>query len=359
MPRHTRALIDPAALRHNFRLAEKLAAPAQAMAVIKADGYGHGLANVVTALDDIVSCYAVATVQEGVAIRELGSKHPVVLLEGSHDSEDWPACFHHQLQPVLHSPHQVEQLARQGRESETVTVWIKCNTGMNRLGFAPEAVPGMVEKVSSLAGVSLRGLMTHFACADDPQDPMTARQRDQIAALSRQYPQLLVSTANSAAHYHPQTLCQWTRPGIMLYGGSPLLNTRGQALELAPAMRLMSRVVAVRDLQPGDSVGYGASWTASRPGRMGIVEIGYGDGYPRHAPSGTPVAVAGHRVALIGRVSMDMLAVDLTDIPQEGIGAPVELWGETVSVDEVAEWAGTISYELLTGVLPRVPRQLL
>ncbi|MDX1587957.1 MAG: alanine racemase [Oleiphilaceae bacterium] len=359
MPRHTRALIDPAALRYNFRLAAGLAAPASAMAVVKADGYGHGLANVVAALDALVPGYAVATVQEGVAIRELGSPHPIVLLEGPHDAEDWPLCARHELQPVLHSPHQLDQLAQQCGDPGAVTVWLKCNTGMNRLGFPPGEIPAAIERLSPLPGVRVLGLMTHFACADDLGDPMTGRQHESMAALASRYPQLLISTANSAAHYHKGDLFHWTRPGIMLYGASPLLKAHGADLELRPVMRLMSRVIAVRDLSPGDSVGYGASWTASAPGRMGIVEIGYGDGYPRHAPSGTPVAVAGHRVPLIGRVSMDMLAVDLSEVPHLGVGAAVELWGETVSVDEVAEWAGTISYELLTGVLPRVPRQVL
>ncbi|TVP56978.1 MAG: alanine racemase [Halomonadaceae bacterium] len=359
MPRHTRALIDASALQHNYRLAAQQASPAQAMAVVKADGYGHGLLNVLSALDDQVPCYAVATVEEGVSIRQWGSRHPVVLLEGTHDPEDWALCVRHQLQPVLHSPHQIDQLAaftRQNPAHPGITLWLKCNTGMNRLGFAPAEIPPVIEQLQALPEVTLLGLMTHFARADDLDNAMTARQNAEISVLARRYPHLSISTGNSAAHYHHNDLFHWTRPGIMLYGGSPLLSARGPALGLQPAMQLLSRIIAVRALSPGDSVGYGASWTASTPGRMGIVEIGYGDGYPRHAPSGTPVAVGGQRVPLIGRVSMDMLAVDLTTVPGLGVGAPVELWGQTVSVDEVAEWAGTISYALLTGVLPRVPR---
>lgn len=359
MPRHTRALIDSAALQHNYRLAAERALPAQAMAVIKADGYGHGLSHVVAALDGLVAGYAVATVEEGVAIREWGSQHPIVLLEGAHDGEDWALCVRHQLQPVLHSPYQLDQLAAFVQTPEVgagLTVWLKCNTGMNRLGFSPGDIPPMVDQLQALSKVNLYGLMTHFACADDPQSAMTGEQQARISELARRYPQLAISSGNSAAHYHNNHLFQWTRPGIMLFGGSPLLTDRGPALALKPTMRLLSRIIAVRDLLPGDSVGYARSWTATAPGRMGIVEIGYGDGYPRHAPTGTPVAVAGQRAPLIGRVSMDMLAVDLTGLSGVEVGAEVELWGQTVAVDEVAEWAGTISYALLTGVLPRVPR---
>jgi len=357
MPRHTRALIDLDALRANYRLAAERARPARAMAVIKADGYGHGLKAVVSALDDIVPFYAVATLEEAVQIREQGSTHPVLLLQGPHEAADWESCSREQFQPLIHSPEQLTQLQQQAASIGPMTVWLKCNTGMNRLGFSPGDLDICIQTLAALDGFSLAGIMTHFARADDRDNAMTARQIEQLRAVGQRHPELALSAANSAGHFHDaDALFDWTRPGIMLYGATPLLGRYGPDLGLAPVMHLVSRIIAVREIEAGESVGYGADWVAHRPSRMGIVEIGYGDGYPRHAPSGTPVAVAGHRVPLIGRVSMDMLAVDLTDLDGIEVGAPVELWGRQIPVDEVAEYAGTISYELLTGILPRVPR---
>lgn len=354
MPRHTRARIDLDALRRNFRLARQRAPHSEFMAVVKADGYGHGLEPVARVLAEETDCLAVATIEEARRLRDAGIDRSIVLLEGVHEAADWSTVAHLGLQPVLHSRHQLAGCEALPRE---VPVWIKCNTGMNRLGVAPDDVGAFRQALEQHAGLRVVGLMSHYACADDLSDDMSRRQHECLQRIHAQHPDLRTSLANSAAHFHDSAPdCDWTRPGIMLYGGTPLIGTTGPALGLAPVMTLESRVIAVRELAAGEPVGYGATWVAESPCRMGIVEIGYGDGYPRHAPSGTPVAVGGRRCTLIGRVSMDMIAVDLGPCPEAGPGTPVELWGRQVGIDEVAGLAGTISYELLTGVSPRVPR---
>ncbi|XOZ33558.1 alanine racemase [Halomonadaceae bacterium KBTZ08] len=354
MPRHTRARIDLDALRRNFGRARQRASGSVSMAVIKADGYGHGLEMVGQVLARETDRLAVATIGEAQRLRDAGVAATIVLLEGVHEPADWPMVAALDLEPVLHSRHQLEGISGL---SQPARVWIKCNTGMNRLGVAPSDVAAFRQCLEAEASVRVVGLLSHYACADDLSDPMTGRQRACLQRLCQDHPDLQASLANSAAHFHsPQPDCDVTRPGIMLYGGTPLIGASGPELGLEPVMTLESRLIAVRELEAGEPVGYGATWVADAPRRMGIVEIGYGDGYPRHAPSGTPVAVSGQRCQLIGRVSMDMIAVDLAPCPGAVPGMPVELWGSQVGVDEVAGMAGTISYELLTGVAPRVPR---
>ncbi|WP_203142459.1 alanine racemase [Marinobacter mangrovi] len=354
MARHTRARIDLSALRHNYALARRQSGSAKAMAVVKADGYGHGLEPVARALSDQAERFAVACLEEAERLREAGIRQPIVLLQGFHDDADVTACAELELEPVIHSDHQVAALESAG---QAVTVWLKVNTGMNRLGFAPAAVEAVVQRLRAIAGVTLKGMVTHYACADDRDDPMTDHQNGIFSELSSRFPDLEFSAANSAGHFRVDSpRFHWTRPGIMLYGASPMIVESAAELGLRAVMSLESRITAVRTLQPGESVGYGAAWRAERPTPMGIVSIGYGDGYPRHAPTGTPVWVAGARACTLGRVSMDMLAVDLTAAPHARPGDSVELWGAHVPVDEVARCADTIGYELLTGVTARVPR---
>lgn len=353
MPRPTRALVDLSALQHNYRLACGRAAPGQAMAVIKADGYGHGIARVAGALAQLAPCFAVACIEEALSIRQAGVNQPVVLLEGVHSAEDLAICASKGFEPVL---HKAEQLAWLEQGSARPPIWIKLNTGMNRLGFPPAQLPQCLDRVRQ-QGVEVRGVMTHFACSDDLNDDFTQVQTRTLEEAASGYPELALSLANSAAHFRPgQPMHDWSRPGIMLYGATPMLVASAAELGLQPVMTLESELIAVRTLNPGDRVGYGGSWIAEQPTPMGIVAIGYGDGYPRHAGTGTPAAVNGRRVRLIGRVSMDMLAVDLSDVPDARVGDRVELWGTQISVDEVAASAGTIGYELLTGVTVRVPR---
>lgn len=355
MPRRTLARIHTDAVRHNYARACELAKGSQVMAVIKADGYGHGIREIAKALADRAPKFAVACIEEALAIREAGLEQPVVLLQGPHSKDDVVVSASQGFELVIHSEHQLPWL----KEADQCPVlWLKVNSGMNRLGFPAEGLAPVVRYLESenLFG-QVVGVVTHFACADDPTSSATQAQTRRFVKAAEPWPHLFRSLGNSAAHFlEGQNLFEWSRPGIMLYGGSPVIGKLGTELGLKPAMTLQAELTSVRTLKPGESVGYGASWTASAETRMGIVAIGYGDGYPRHAGTDTPAWVNGKRIRLLGRVSMDMLAVDLTNAPEASPGDLVELWGENVSIDEVARHAGTIGYELLTGVTARVPR---
>ncbi|OAN87419.1 alanine racemase [Marinobacter sp. EhC06] len=356
MPRSTVARIDLDALRRNFQTALNRAGGAQVMAVVKADGYGHGIGPVASALDGLAPKFAVACLEEARAIRETGLVQPVVLLQGVHADADIEECAQQGFEPVFHS---FQQLSWLERLEARPAFWLKVNSGMNRLGFHPDELAGVMGKLEAIsADKGLLGFVTHFACADDPESAMTAQQTSVFEQATSAFPGLMKSVANSAAHFHPdQPMFDWSRPGIMLYGGSPMVGKTGPELGLEPVMSLEAPLISTRMVPAGESVGYGASWVADRDTRMGMVAIGYGDGYPRHAGTNTPAAINGQRIRLIGRVSMDMLAVDLTGAPDAKEGDSVELWGRTVGVDEVAACAGTISYELMTGITGRVPRQ--
>ena len=356
MPRTTVARVDLQALRRNYVLAQSRAGSARAMAVVKADGYGHGIGPVVRALSDLAPKFAVACLEEAEAIRANGVNQPVVLLQGVHQAQDLSVAAAQGFEPVLHDESQLAWLEQTGRCPE---FWLKVNSGMNRLGFHPRRLHAVMDGIDRASLRSrLQGFVTHFACADDLQSEMTARQTDCFRKATADWPELMRSVGNSAAHFHEgQALFDWSRPGIMLYGGSPLIGRTGPELGLEPVMTLEAPLITTRIVPAGESVGYGAGWVAERDTLMGMVAIGYGDGYPRHAGTGTPAAVNGRRIRLIGRVSMDMLAVDLSNAPEARPGDRVELWGRTVGVDEVAACAGTIAYELMTGVTPRVPRE--
>ncbi|RBW48055.1 alanine racemase [Marinobacter sp. F3R11] len=355
MPRSTAACIDLAALRRNYCIAAERAGSAKAMAVVKADGYGHGIVQVASALADVAPKYAVACIEEAQAIRESGVMQPVVLLQGVHARDDFADCERSNFEPVLHNERQLEWLEQGGAMP---WFWLKVNTGMNRLGFWPDNLPAVMTHLEKTgAGSRLLGFVSHFACADDTDSTMTASQTAVFETATSAWPGLMKSLGNSAAHFiSGQPLFDWSRPGIMLYGGSPVVGKTGPELGLEPVMSLEAPLIATRIVRAGDAVGYGRAWVAERDTRMGMVAIGYADGYPRHAGTGTPAAIDGQRIRLIGRVSMDMLAVDLSNAPGASEGDRVELWGKTVGVDEVAACAGTISYELLTGITGRVPR---
>ncbi|WP_100640098.1 alanine racemase [Marinobacter salexigens] len=355
MPRSTVARIDLDALRANYRTACKRAGGAKSMAVVKADGYGHGIARIASALADIVPKYAVACIEEAFAIRAAGHEQPVVLLQGVHAAGDMADSVQSNFEPVVHSEHQLEWMEQSGA---VPAFWLKVNTGMNRLGFRADDLPAVMARLEKMgAATRLQGFVSHFACADDADSTMTLAQTSNFEAATSPWPSLMKSVGNSAAHFIPgQPLFDWSRPGIMLYGGSPIVGKTGPELGLEPVMSLEAPLITTRVVKAGESVGYGAAWVAEHDTRMGMVAIGYGDGYPRHAGTDTPAAIAGRRIRLIGRVSMDMLAVDLSNAPEAREGDLVELWGRTVGVDEVASCAGTISYELLTGLTNRVPR---
>jgi len=327
------------------------------MAVIKADGYGHGIAAVANALTE-ADALAVASIDEALLIRKSApDSPPICLLEGVFRIDELNEVFNSGLILVIHNEEQVRYLESSKTDSP-VPVWLKIDTGMNRLGIDVTSFQDLYQRLQSCEAVSQIGLMTHFACADDAQSPMTSAQLKKFE-LAVNGTTAARSAANSAGIVQwPDSHYQWVRPGIMLYGSSPVSGRSADELGLKPVMSLESELVALHRVKKGDSVGYGATWTAERDTTVGVVACGYGDGYPRHAGSGTPVLVNNQRQPLIGRVSMDMITVDIGDQPRAKIGDPVVLWGEELSVDEIAACANTISYELLCQVTRRVEREV-
>jgi alanine racemase len=355
MSRKVRADIHLDAIVHNYRLACTQAPNARAVAVVKANAYGHGAVPVARALAAHADAFGVACIEEALELRAAGLTQPIVLLEGCFEAEELPVIAREGFWPALHSEHQLQWL-EQANLSQPIPVWLKVDTGMHRLGFDPEAVPAIVQRLRACTAVADILLMTHFACSDEPDQGMTERQLARFGDLADRLG-LAASLSNSAAVMAwPEAHCQWLRPGVMLYGATPFERPNPIADQLQAAMTLSSEIIAVRDVPVGETVGYGARFTCERPSRIGTVAMGYGDGYPRHARTGTPVVVDGQLTRLVGRVSMDMLTVDLTDLPQAGVGSRVELWGRQLPVAEVARWCDTIPYTLMTCVTPRVPR---
>lgn len=349
MTRPIRASFDAAALRHNFTVARRHAGSAKLWSVVKAGAYGHGLTRVAAALRDIADGFALIELEGAIALRRMGIRQPILLLEGFYGEDELPLFVEHQLTPVVHSLAQADSLARLRSQ---LPVYLKLNTGMNRLGINAEEVDEALSRLARGAGQVT--LMTHFADADGKSGVAEPLARFEAMRRGRALP---VCLANSAALLRfPQACGDWARPGIMLYGSSPFPDDRSAAaLDLRPVMTLTSALIAVRRIAPGDRVGYAGVFTAPAAMRIGVVACGYGDGYPRHAPTGTPILVGGRRTRTLGRVSMDKLCVDLSDLPEANVGTPVTLWGEGLCVDEVASAAGTISYELLCALAARVP----
>ncbi|MCL4799419.1 MAG: alanine racemase [Burkholderiales bacterium] len=352
MPRPIRATFDLAALRNNLAVARAQAPGARAWAVVKANAYGHGTLRAVTALD-AADGFALLDLEEAVRVREAGVRKPILLLEGFFALDDLPTIAEHGLAAVVHCEEQVRMLESAGLPAR-IPVYAKLNSGMNRLGFAPAAFADAVRRLQASRMVSGVTLMTHFADADGARGVAEQLGCFASAAAGLALPR---SLANSAAVLrYPETHADWIRPGIMLYGCSPFADASAESLGLEPVMTLASELIAVRELARGDRVGYGGAFAAPKRMRIGVVACGYADGYPRHAPDGTPVLVDGLRTRIVGRVSMDMLTVDLGPVPNAGVGAPVTLWGEGLPADEVAAAAGTISYELLCRLTARVPQ---
>lgn len=353
MPRPIRALINLAALRHNYLVAKRHAGQASAFAVVKANAYGHGLDRAITALGDVADGFALLDLAEARRLREAGLSQPIALLEGFFEPADIPELVALKLTPTIHSETQLRELER-AQLAGPLDVLLKINSGMNRLGFRAEHLAGALARLRALPALRQITLMSHFADADGESG--VADQLGLIRQLGAATG-LPLSLANSAALLRfPETRGQIVRPGIMLYGASPMpALASAESLGLRPVMTLASEIIAVQDLQHGDRVGYGGTFEASGPMRIGVVACGYADGYPRHAPTGTPLLVSGRRTRSLGRVSMDMLACDLTHLPEAGIGSQVVLWGEGLAADEVASAAGTISYELFCALANRVP----
>ena len=349
------ASIDSDALRHNLGRVRALAPRSRVMAVIKANGYGHGIETVARALRG-ADGLAVARLDEALALRASGIESRILLLEGVLDAAQLAAAAQARLEVMVHSPEQLSILEqRDGREP--LGAWLKVDTGMNRLGFRPgdcRAAHARLLGVPGLAGEVV--IATHFAGSEDTDDPSTQAQMASFAAATAGLPGPR-SLANSAGVLDwPASHADWVRPGIMLYGIAPGTRGTGADLGLRPAMRLGTCVIAVRDVPAGEAVGYNGTWRAARDSRIAVVAAGYGDGYPRAARAGTPVLVNGVRRPLAGRVSMDMLTVDVTGDDAVRVGDPVELWGPGNPVEPVARAAGTIAYELTCRVSSRVPR---
>lgn len=341
------------AVQHNLAVVHSHAPNAKVMAVIKANGYGHGLLRIADALRQ-VDAFAVARVDEGVRLRKAGFNNRIAVLEGFTCSEELNQLLHYQLDAVVHCATQLEILDN-STAPETCAVWLKLDTGMNRLGFSPREFGVAHQRLSCCARVQQPvNLMTHFSDADEIDDEKTVAQiglfERTVAGLPGER-----SLANSAGILGwKQSLSDWVRPGVMLYGISPFPDRTGPELGLTPVMTLQSRLIAVKKIDAGHTVGYGSSWAAGEPTTLGVIAIGYGDGYPRHAKPGTPVLVNGRRVPLVGRVSMDMITVDLGKQSDAKPGDPVILWGEHLPVEEIAQCADTIPYTLVCSVTQRV-----
>lgn len=347
-----KARIDHAALRHNLNRVRQLTPNSRIWAVIKANAYGHGLASVARGLA-ASDGFAVARIEEALRLRELGYRGPLLILEGVFLEADLHAAIAADCQLTIHHPHQVA-LFQQLDSNRSVSVWLKVDTGMHRLGIGPEQVEEMARQLTRCGSVRELNLMTHLANADDRSDAATRQQCERYDAL----PLSLFtyhSIANSAGLMgYAEARRDWVRPGIMLYGVSPFVGTHAEAEGLRPVMTFSGRVIAVNWLQSGDPVGYGGTYRCPEAMPVAVIGVGYGDGYPRHAGNGTPVLVRRQRLPLVGRVSMDMLCVDARELPDLAVGEEAILWGQGLPVEEIAEAAGTIGYELLCGVTGRV-----
>lgn len=370
MFRPTQIIIDLKAIKANFALAQSLAPHSKTVAVVKADAYGHGAMEVAIALEPQVEMLAVSCLEEAMVLREGGIQTPILLLEGCFSADEISYAAQHKLQLVVHNQQQVSDL-QNSHIDHAFKVWLKIDSGMHRLGINPAMTVTTYKQLSSLTCVDNIVLCTHLASADELGKDFTLKQslcfEQAIAPIlsavkSSQDKMPEQSIANSAGILAwPQTRLNWNRPGIMLYGLSPFAEFHPQADKLLPAMTFKSQIIALRDIPAGECVGYGHSWQARRRTIIATVAVGYGDGYPRTAKSGTPVLINGHRATLVGRVSMDMVCVDVTDLAQVSIGDEALLWGvaangQSLSANEVASFAGTIGYELVTRMPTRAPR---
>ncbi|CAM4507832.1 MAG: Alanine racemase, biosynthetic [Legionella sp.] len=354
MSRPTHLVVESSALLHNLAQIRRFAPGKKVITMVKANAYGCGIHAVVPVLEGHVDAFGVACIEEAMVIRRLGSRTHCILFQGVFSPDEFKLAAEHQLGCVMHQPHQVQWLLNTPLD-KPIKLWVKVNTGMHRLGFKPYELQELMSALQACSWVDKDiGLMTHLACADEPERAENYQQislfeRISVAGFSQR------SMANSAAIISfPQTHADVVRPGIMLYGVSPFADKTAIDLGLVPVMRFVSAISAVYDNPSFAQVGYSGVWSSPNPSRIGIVAAGYGDGYPRHIAANTPVWVQGREVPIAGRISMDMLAVDLTKHPDIQPGAPVELWGTHILVERIAQAAGTIAYELLCQISERV-----
>ncbi|MGC1183080.1 alanine racemase [Legionella sp.] len=354
MSRPTRLVIEPTALLHNLARIRQFAPGKKIITMVKANAYGCGLHTVVPILEGKVDAFGVACIEEAMVIRKMGSRTYCILFQGVFSPEEFKLVALYQLGCVLHQRHQIQWLLSTPLDTP-IKLWIKVDTGMHRLGFKPDELQEVMNALQNCPWIDKDiGLMTHLACADEPERIENFQQisifdKISVTGFSQR------SIANSAAIISfPQTHADVIRPGIMLYGVSPFANQTAIDLGLLPVMRFVSAISAVHDNPPGVQVGYSGTWSSNKPSRIGIVAVGYGDGYPRHIAKNTPVWIQDREVMIVGRVSMDMLAVDLTDHTDIKQGASVELWGPHILVERIAHAAGTSGYELLCQISERV-----
>lgn len=376
MARALKATINTAALKHNFQCIKQKVQPAKILSMIKANGYGHGIINVAKTLEES-DAFGVACIEEALTLREASIQNRIILMEGFFSSAELQDMLRFQLEPVIHHQTQVMALIEHEKQWQStlthmspvtsmssmspmtpktpLNVWIKIDTGMHRLGFSLSEFQEAYRVLKSLKSLQIQGLMTHFACADELHNPKTKEQMSHFQTLVKDI-SLDKSLANSAAIWEwPESHGNWVRPGIMLYGVSPFKGKRGLDLGLIPAMTLSTSLISIQWLKKGEKVGYGGIYACEQDMPVGVVAVGYADGYPRHAPWNTPLLLNGKRIPLVGRVSMDMITVDLSSQPDAKVGDSIELWGENLPVEEVANHMGTLGYELLTSLSPRVP----
>ncbi|UYM18563.1 alanine racemase [Endozoicomonas euniceicola] len=357
MSRPAKAVINLDALQHNYQLAKSLAnrerTNGKVLAVVKADAYGHGAVACAKALSGQADGFAVACIEEALELRSTGIQQPILLLEGFFEAIELNEISRHKLDIVVQNPEQLTML-EQSPQPEPVRVWLKMDSGMHRAGLLPQDFRAAWMRLDALPWVSDIVMMTHLACADESDNGYTRHQLEVFEQHTLGLPGER-SIANSAGlvNYH-QARAEWNRPGLLLYGASPFETVHPIEQQLQPVMELHSAIISIKNIPAGSPVGYGSAWTSQRATRQGVVAIGYADGYPRHAQNGTPILVKGKRVPVIGRVSMDMLTVDLTDVPQARPGDSVVLWGKDLPAAEVARYASTIPYQLFCN-LNRVP----
>lgn len=360
MSRQVTAKVSKQALLHNVDVVRKVAKGSKVLAMVKANAYGHGLIPVAKTLSNNVDALGVASIEEALHIRKAGVMTDIVLMEGIFNPEELALVQTHRLILVVHHFEQIQALQNYHKPLlQKFKVWIKINTGMNRLGFAPSEFQDAHQMLLQLSQVDFIGFMTHFAKADEKDNESTRLQYQQFYALlgDRKGERCLSNSAGILAW--PEAHGDWVRPGLMLYGASPFPNSTGRDLQLKPAMSLHSTVIAIREVRAGEQVGYGGMWESfGNSSKIAIVAMGYGDGYPWHAKNGTPVLVNQQRVGTVGRISMDMLAVDVSALENVKVGDPVVLWGDELPIEEVARHAGTIPYELFCRFTERVTVEL-
>lgn len=358
MSRPTRVQINPEALKHNVGKIRQLAPHSQLIAMVKANAYGCGVAAVVPVLDPLVDAFGVACMEEAMAIRHLDAQKNCILFQGIFTADELEVVSQQGFEQVIHQPYQLNWLLSQPL-AKPVKVWVKVNTGMHRLGFALEEVPAVLNALNHCPWVDKKiGVLTHLASSDELDNPSNKKQLQLYQSLALSPGNYRTSIANSAAILsNPRMHMDAVRPGIMLYGASPFSDKTAQQLDLQPVSRFISAISAIHDYPAGIRVGYNGTWQSTKETRIAVVAAGYGDGYPRHIAANTPVAVHNQLFPIVGRVSMDMLTIDITDaqIPIN-IGDIVELWGPTVPIEKIASQAGTIAYELMCQLSPRVKR---